>query len=135
MQEPSIFTRIIKDELPSYKVYEDDRTLAFLDRYPVVRGQVVLVSKKQVPFVWDLDDEDYQALMTAAKKIARHLRGVLKTKYVALKIEGGEVPHAHVKFYPSDVITEKLPPQDTSVEPDDADFTELARQLSLQTQP
>lgn len=131
MQEPTIFTLIVRGEAPSHKIYEDEHTLAFLDIYPVVPGQVVLVSKKQVPFVWDLDDEDYVALMQASKKVARRLRDVLKTKYVALKIEGGEVPHAHVKFYPSDEITEKLPRQDTSVEPDHIALAAMAKKLAF----
>lgn len=68
MAEESVFAKIIKGEIPSYKVYEDDKTLAFLDIYPAVVGQTVVVPKIQLEFVWDLDDEYYQALMSTTKK-------------------------------------------------------------------
>ncbi|HEX6416036.1 MAG TPA: HIT domain-containing protein, partial [Candidatus Saccharimonadales bacterium] len=69
MQE-SIFTKIINGDIPSHKVYEDDKTFAFLDIHPISTGHVLVVPKKQVEFLWDLDDEDYQAVMNTSKMLA-----------------------------------------------------------------
>lgn len=129
--EDSIFTKIIKGEIPCYKVYEDEKTLAFLDIYPAVPGQVVVVPKVQVEFVWDLSDDDYNALMLAVQKVARRLREVMGTKYVGQKIEGVEVPHAHVKLYPFNTVAEFNGPQDTSREPDHAPLSEVAKRLAF----
>lgn len=92
----SIFTKIIKGKISSYRIYEDDKTLAFLDINPVVEGHTLVVSKAQVEFVWDLEDEDYAALMNSVKKVARRLREVIGKKYVGEMIVGTDVPHAHV---------------------------------------
>jgi len=131
IMEPSVYTRIIKGELPSQKIYEDETTLAFLDIYPAVAGHTVVVPKKQVQFVWDLEDADYQALMNTVKKVARRLREVLDTKYVGVRIEGIDVPHAHVKLYPFNTIEEYNAPQDTSVEPDRVALAKLAEKLAF----
>lgn len=127
----SIFTRIIKGEIPSHKVYEDDLTLAFLDIYPAVEGQLVVIPKKQVEFVWDLEDEDYRAVMATIKKVARRAREVLGTKYVGVKIEGVDVPHAHVKIYPFNTAAEYTTPQNMQAEPDHAALSELAKKLAF----
>lgn len=98
----SIFTQIIKGEVPAFKLYEDSKTLAFLDIHPVQPGHTLVISKKQVEFVWDLEDDDYQAVMATTKKVARHLRKTLGTKYVGQRIVGVDVPHAHVQLIPFD---------------------------------
>lgn len=132
MTEPSIFTKIITGEIPSHRIYEDDLTLAFLDIYPAVPGQTVVVPKKQVEFVWDLPDEDYQALMHTTKVVAQSLRSKLKTTYIGTKIEGVEVPHAHVKVYPFNDVSEYNAPQDTSVEPNHQALARMAEQLKME---
>lgn len=129
--QDSIFTKIIKGEIPCHKIYEDDKTLAFLDIYPIVTGQAVVIPKKQIEFVWDLDDEDYQAVMDTARKVAKRLREMLGTRYVGVKIEGVEVPHAHVKIYPFNTVAEYTKPQDTNSEPDHAALTDLAKKLAF----
>ncbi len=126
-----MFTKIIKGEIPSHKLYEDELTLAFLDIYPAVEGQAVVVSKKQIEFVWDLPDEDYQAVMAATKKVAARLKEVLGTKYVGVKIEGVDVPHAHVKLYPFNTIAEYTALQDMTVEPDHEALAKLAERIKL----
>jgi histidine triad (HIT) family protein len=99
-QEPSIFTKIIRGELPSHKVYEDERTLAFLDIYSPVAGHTLVIPKTQVEFVWDLDPADYEAVMVTAQKVAKRLRDVLGVPYVGEKVVGVDVPHAHVHLIP-----------------------------------
>lgn len=132
MAEKSIFTKIIDGELPSHKIYEDNKTLAFLDIYPAVNGQVIVVPKSQIEFVWDLTDEDYQALMTTTKKVAKHLQDKLNTAYVGTKIEGTEVPHAHVKIYPFNTVAEFNAMQNTSKEPDHESLAKLAKELFME---
>lgn len=127
----SIFTKIINGEIPSHKIYETDKVLAFLDIFPVVTGQTVVIPKKQIEFVWDLDDKEYQALMQATKQVAQRLRDVLGTAYVGEKIEGVEVPHAHVKLYPFNTVEEYNAKQDTSKEPDHEALAKLAEKLKF----
>ena len=98
--EDTIFTKIIKGEIPAHKIYEDDKTLAFMDIHPVAEGHVLVVSKQEVPFVWDLSDEDYQALMATVKKVALKQREVMQKPYVGEMIVGTDVPHAHIHVVP-----------------------------------
>lgn len=125
----SIFTQIIKGIVPCHKVYEDEHTLAFLDIYPVVPGQVVVVPKKQVEFVWDLEDDDYLSLMLVTKKVAKRLREIIGTKYIGSKIEGVDVPHAHVKLYPFNSVDEYNADQDMTADPDHEALTHIAEKL------
>lgn len=129
MNEPSIFTKIVTGEIPSHKVYEDERTLAFLDIYAVVHGHTLVIPKKQVEFVWDLDDGDYQALMTSVKHVARRLREVLGAEYVGEKIIGVDVPHAHVHLIPFGDVAELHRANQENAEPDHEALTALAKKL------
>lgn len=97
----SIFSKIIAGEIPCYKIYEDDKTMAFLDIDPEVKGHVLVVPKVEVDRIYDLDDEDYQALMATVKKLAKHMEEVLG-KRILLKVVGTDVPHAHVHLTPLD---------------------------------
>ncbi|HVV66470.1 MAG TPA: HIT domain-containing protein [Candidatus Saccharimonadales bacterium] len=131
MQEDTIFTKIIKGEIPCHKVYEDDLVLAFMDIYPVQPGHVLIIPKKQIEFVWDLPDEDYQAVMAATKKIARRLREVVGTKYVGERIVGVDVPHAHVQLIPFNHSDEFKAPQNRDGEPDHEALAAMAKKLAL----
>lgn len=97
----SIFTKIIKGEIPSYKIYEDDKTYAFLDIHPETKGHTLVVPKKEVDKIYDLEDEDYQALMATVKKLSRHMEKVLDRRII-WKVVGTDVPHAHVHLMPLD---------------------------------
>lgn len=97
----SVFTKIINGEIPCYKIYEDDKTLAFLDIHPETKGHTLVVPKKEVDKIYDLEDEDYQALMDTAKKLARHMEDVTGRRTL-WKIIGTDVPHAHVHLEPQD---------------------------------
>lgn len=98
--EDSIFTKIIKGEIPCHKIYEDENTFAFLDINPASEGHTLVIPKKQVEFVWDLDENEYAALMQTVKKVARHLREVSDMPYVGEMVVGIDVPHAHVHLIP-----------------------------------
>lgn len=97
----SVFTKIIQGEIPCYKIYEDERTLAFLDIAPEVVGHTLVVPKQEVDRIYDLDDEDYAAVMATVKKLARHYEDVLGKRTI-LKVIGTDVPHAHVHLMPID---------------------------------
>lgn len=127
--QDSIFTKIINGEIPSYKIYEDDATFAFLDIHPITPGHVLVVPKKQVEFVWDLDDNDYLALMNAAKKIAKHLQSILQVPYVGQQIIGVDVPHAHVHLIPFSTISEYRTIPSMQAEPNYAGLKAMAETL------
>ena len=97
----SIFTKIINGEIPSYKIYEDDKTLAFLDIHPETKGHVLVVPKKEVDKIYDLEDDDYVALMRTAKQLAAHMDRVLGRRTL-WKVIGTDVPHAHIHLMPQD---------------------------------
>ena len=128
MNEPSIFTNIINGEIPSQKVYEDELTLAFLDIYSGSEAHTLVIPKVQVEFVWDLTEEDYMALMSSVRKVARRLRDVTGKKLVFSKVVGVDVPHAHVHLVPFD-STDELSAMDRDVEPDHAALAALADKL------
>ncbi|MBR3385991.1 HIT domain-containing protein [Candidatus Saccharibacteria bacterium] len=98
---PSIFTKIVNNEIPSYKIYEDDKTLAFLDIHPESKGHVLVVPKTEVDKIYDLDDEDYSALMATVKKLSRHMESKMHRR-ILWKVVGTDVPHAHVHLMPLD---------------------------------
>lgn len=128
----SIFTRIIKGEIPSHKVYEDEQTFAFLDIHPVTPGHTLVIPKKQVEFLWDLDDEDYQAVMATAKKVALHLRKTLLTEYIGVQVVGTDVPHAHVHLIPFNHAAEYYRRADMASEPDHAALAVVADKVKMQ---
>jgi histidine triad (HIT) family protein len=129
--EESIFTKIVKGEIPAHKIYENERVLAFLDIHPLTAGHTLVIPKHQIEFVWDLDDEDYQAVMAAAKAIARRMRDVLGVKYVGVKVIGVDVPHAHVQLVPFNSAAEYTASQDMEREPDHAGLAAIAEKLRL----
>lgn len=127
----SVFTKIIRGEIPSHKVYEDDKTYAFLDISPTQPGHTLVIPKKQIEFLWDLNDEDYTALMAACKKIARHIREVLGVKYVGVKVIGEEVPHAHVHLIPFNEAAQFFERRPADAEPDHAALAAMVQKLAF----
>ncbi len=116
LMQDSIFTRIIKGEVPHYKVYEDAKTFAFLDNHPIEPGNVLVVPKLQIDHIWDLPPEDYAALMQTVFKVGNKIREEFpQKKRVAVQIEGLDIAHAHVKLFPFDDHAEfRGRPEDSS---------------------
>lgn len=113
---PSIFTKIINGEIPCYKIYEDDKTLAFLDINPESKGHTLVVPKNEVDKIYELPDEDYRALMDTVKKLSIHMEQTLGQRTL-WKVIGTDVPHAHVHLMPYDETWEhgktlKLTPEE-----------------------
>ena len=98
---PSVFTKIINGEIPCYKIYEDDKTFAFLDINPETKGHTLVVPKNEVDKIYELPDEDYRALMDTVKKLSANMEKVLGTRTL-WKVIGTDVPHAHVHLLPYD---------------------------------
>ena len=97
----SVFTKIINGEIPCYKIYEDDKTFAFLDIHPETKGHTLVIPKKEIDKIYDLPEEDYQALMDTVKKLSTHMEKTLNTRTL-WKVIGTDVPHAHVHLLPYD---------------------------------
>ena len=125
----SIFTKIIKGEIPSHKVYEDDYAIAFMDIHPVQTGHVVVASKTQVLSFLDLDDEAAVGLWNAARTVGAKLKQVFPDKkHISMVFEGLDVPHVHANLFPFDNHEEfiaKAPESD----PDHDQLEAIAEQL------
>lgn len=130
-KEDSIFTKIIHGDIPCHKIYEDERTIAFLDIYPVQEGQVVIATKVQVANFLDLEPEDSAALWHAINLVGAKLRAEFPSKKrIGLMIEGLDVDHAHAKLFPIDTGDEFRAEPPTS-EPDHEALAVLAKKLML----
>lgn len=96
----SIFTKIANGEIPAYKVAEDENFLAFLDISPVAKGHTLVIPKKEVDYLFDLDDELYAGLQLFAKKVAAGLKKAIPCVKVGVLVLGLEVQHAHIHLIP-----------------------------------
>lgn len=96
----SIFTKIVNGEIPSWKVAEDENYFAFLDIFPVTKGHTLVIPKKEVDYLFDLDDETYTGLQLFAKKVALGIQRTIPCNRVGVMVLGLEVPHAHIHLVP-----------------------------------
>ena len=95
-----IFSKIVNGEIPAYKVAEDEHYLAFLDIFPVAKGHTLVIPKKEVDYLFDLDDETYAGLQLFAKKVAAGLKKTIPCVKVGVLVLGLEIPHAHIHLIP-----------------------------------
>lgn len=96
----SIFTRIVRGEIPCFRVAEDDDYLAFLDINPLAKGHILVIPKKETDYIFDLPDSAYQGLFLFAKKVARALKAVVPCERIGVAVIGLEVRHAHIHLVP-----------------------------------
>ena len=96
----SIFSRIVAGEIPSYKVAEDERHYAFLDINPVAEGHVLVIPKREVDYIFDLEDQELAELHVFAKKVAKAIKAAIPCRKVGMAVLGLEVPHAHIHLIP-----------------------------------
>jgi histidine triad (HIT) family protein len=96
----SIFTRIIRGELPCHRVWEDADFFAFLDIHPIQRGHTLLIPKKEVDSIWDLDEQTYAALWQRARRLAVPISAAMNAVRTGIVVEGLAVPHVHVHLIP-----------------------------------
>lgn len=97
---PTLFTKILNKEIPSYKVAETDKFYAFLDIRPNTKGHTLCIPKEEIDKIWDLDKDTYMELMAFSRKIALAMEKVIPCKRVGMAVVGLEVPHVHVHLIP-----------------------------------
>ena len=98
----SIFSKIVSNEIPSYKVYENENFLAFLDINPLKQGHTLVIPKIEVDYIFDLESKEYQELWNFAKLVAKGMKRVIKCERISIVVMGLEVPHAHIHLIPLD---------------------------------
>ena len=122
----SIFSKIVAGEIPCYKVYEDEKTLAFLDINPESKGHTLVIPKVEVDKIYELSDEDYHALWATVKKVAARMEEV-SGRRTLMKVIGTDVPHAHVHLMPYDETWE----YGRTLKLTEEEFKEIAAKLAF----
>jgi histidine triad (HIT) family protein len=129
----SIFTRIVNGEIPCYRIAEDEDFLAFLDVSPLKEGHTLVIPKKEVDYIFDLGDDQYQSLMLFSKRIARAIKKTVNCKRVTMHVIGLEVPHAHVHLVPINSMND-CNFANTKLKPEQARFEEIAKAIAANVQ-
>ncbi len=102
----SIFTQIINGNIPSYKVAENDKFFAFLDIQPIIKGHVLVVPKKEIDYIFDMEDDHLGEFMAFAKQIAKKMDKIFDCERIGMTVIGLEVPHAHIHLMPINGIAD-----------------------------
>lgn len=116
----SIFSKIVKGEIPAHKVAENDSCLAFLDINPLRKGHTLVIPKTEVDYIFDLDKESYTRLWDFAREVSHKIRKVMPCERIGVAVIGLEVPHAHIHLIPINSIA-------------DIDFSQPKLQLQEET--
>ncbi|MBI3520941.1 MAG: HIT family protein [Bacteroidetes bacterium] len=103
---PSIFSKIIAGEIPCYKIAENEDYMAFLDVFPLKRGHTLVIPKKEIDYIFDLDDPTYTGLLLFAKQIAGAIKKAIPCNRIAVSVIGLEVPHAHIHLIPMNTMND-----------------------------
>lgn len=96
----SIFSRIASGEIPSYKIAEDERYFAFLDINPITKGHALVIPKKEVDYIFDIEDDLLGGMMVFAKKVAKAVESAVPCERIGIAVVGLEIPHAHIHLIP-----------------------------------
>jgi len=126
---PSIFSKIVQGEIPSYKIAETEDFYAFLDIFPLSKGHTLVIPKKEIDYIFDIEDPMLAEMMVFSKKIAKAIQSVVPCERVGVAVIGLEVPHAHIHLIPinqmsdMDFSREKL-----KLNPEE--FAELAQKIN-----
>ncbi|WP_103865243.1 HIT family protein [Aquimarina sp. I32.4] len=123
----TLFTKIIKGEIPSYRIAEDDKHYAFLDINPNAKGHTLCIPKKEEDKIFDLEEDEYLELMRFSHKIAKALEKTVSCKRVGIAVVGLEVPHVHVHLIPINEMKEMTFQHKVSMS--DVDFKKLAEEI------
>jgi histidine triad (HIT) family protein len=102
----TLFSKIVKGEIPCHKVAENDQFLAFLDIMPLVKGHVLVIPKREEDYIFDLEDGELAGMIVFAKNVARKMKIVLPCRKIGVTVIGLEVPHAHIHLIPINGITD-----------------------------
>ena len=125
----SIFSRIVAGEIPCYKIAENELFLAFLDVNPLVEGHTLVIPKKEIDYLFDIDDEMYLGLMAFAKRAAIAVKAVVPCKRVGVAVIGLEVPHAHIHLVPLHLMND-INFSKTKLNPSDEQLSQMAAKIS-----
>lgn len=125
----SIFSKIINGEIPSYKIGENEHCYAFLDINPLAKGHTLVVPKKEIDYLFDLEDPLYGEVMAFAKKVARAIEQVVTCERIGVAVIGLEVPHAHVHLIPINTVGD-INFARPKLALSEAEFEQLARSIS-----
>ena len=126
----TIFSRIINGEIPCYKIAENEKFFAFLDINPLMKGHTLVIPKKEVDYIFDIEDNDLGEMMIFAKQVANKIKDVIPCIKVGVAVIGLEVPHAHIHLVPMQKegdLDFKRPKLQLSQE----EFVELQKQLAF----
>lgn len=124
----TVFSKIVSGELPAYKVLEDDRHLAFLDVFPLQRGHVLVIPKREEDYVFDLGDQELADLMVFAKRVANRIKTAFPCAKVGVAIVGLEVAHAHIHLIPINAVSE-MNFQQQKLQLSSTELEEIARRI------
>ena len=102
----SIFSKIISDEIPAYKVLENENFLAFLDIFPLTKGHVLVIPKKKIDYLFDITSDEYVELWKFAQQVAKAMEKVIECKRIGVAVIGLEVPHAHIHLVPLNNVSD-----------------------------
>jgi len=126
---PTIFTKIIRGEIPCYRIAEDDRYFAFLDINPLRAGHTLVITKSETDYIFDLSDDELSGLILFSGKIAKAIKNVIPCARIGVAVIGLEVPHVHIHLVPMDSMEDinfKKPKLQFTPE----EFTRIAKQIS-----
>ncbi len=124
----TLFTKIVKGEIPSYKVAEDDRFLAFLDITPIRKGHVLVIPKNETDYIFDLADDQIGEIFVFAKKVAKKIKIVFPCKKIGITVIGLEVPHAHIHLVPMNSLSDMNFNQE-KLKLESEEFNEIAEKI------
>ena len=124
----SIFTKIINGEIPSYKIAEDDNFLAFLDVNPNAKGHTLCIPKQEINKIFDMEEDNYLALMKFSRKVAKAIEKSIDCKRVGVAVVGLEVPHVHVHLIPLNDMDDMRFQRKVSLEKEE--FEDLAQKIA-----
>jgi histidine triad (HIT) family protein len=102
----SIFSKIINDEIPAYKILENENFLAFLDIFPLAKGHVLVIPKKEIDYLFDISSDQYGELWKFAQQVAKAMDKVIDCKRIGVAVIGLEVPHAHIHLVPLNNVSD-----------------------------
>jgi histidine triad (HIT) family protein len=126
----TIFTKIVRGEIPCHKVAENDQFLAFLDIRPLAKGHTLVIPKREVDYIFDVEDTEYQALFLFAKKVAAAIQAVVPCKRIGVTVIGLEVPHAHIHLIPINKLADMNFESGTYRNTPATDLANLASQIA-----
>lgn len=129
----SIFSKIIAGEIPAHKVAETETCLAFLDVFPLAMGHVLVVPKKEVDYLFDVDDQLLSEMNVFAKKVAKAIEKVVPCRRIGVAVIGLEVPHAHIHLIPLNSVDD-INFSRPKLKPSQEELKEMAGKISTQLQ-